>query len=113
MSLEIDSVLVLFRSLSVLVLGGLGGITPPQSPTAPDKSGPSAFATLMGKAVNTVNQQELTAGKMADAFQKGDPGVELPQVMLEMQKASVSFRALTEVRNRVVSAYQEIMNMQI
>jgi flagellar hook-basal body complex protein FliE len=60
-----------------------------------------------------VNQQELTAGKMTDAFQRGDQGVELPQVMLEMQKASVSFRALTEVRNRVVSAYQEIMNMQI
>ena len=50
---------------------------------------------------------------MTDAFQRGDPGVELPQVMLEMQKASVSFRALTEVRNRLVSAYQEIMNMQI
>ena len=33
--------------------------------------------------------------------------------MLEMQKASVSFRALTEVRNRLVSAYQEIMNMQV
>ena len=41
------------------------------------------------------------------------PGVELPQVMLEMQKASVSFRALTEVRNRLVNAYQEIMNMPI
>jgi flagellar hook-basal body complex protein FliE len=41
------------------------------------------------------------------------PGIELPQVMLEMQKASVSFRALTEVRNRFVSAYQEIMNMPI
>jgi flagellar hook-basal body complex protein FliE len=67
----------------------------------------------MGKAVNSVNQQELTAGKLADAFQRGEPGVELPQVMLEMQKASVSFRALTEVRNRAVSAYQEIMNMQI
>ena len=39
--------------------------------------------------------------------------IELPQVMLEMQKASVSFRALTEVRNRMVSAYQEIMNMPI
>ena len=109
MSLEIDSVLAQIRSLSAQAKGGLGGIAPPQSPTA----GPSAFATLMGKAVNSVNQQELTAGKMADAFQRGDPGVELPQVMLEMQKASVSFRALTEVRNRMVSAYQEIMNMQI
>jgi len=33
--------------------------------------------------------------------------------MIEMQKASTSFRALTEVRNRMVSAYQEIMNMQV
>ena len=41
------------------------------------------------------------------------PGVELPQVMLEMQKASVSFRAATEVRNRLVGVYQEIMNMPI
>ena len=113
MSLEIDSVLAQIRSLSAQAKGGLGGIAPPQSPTAPDKSGPSQFANLLNKSINSVNQQELTAGKMADAFQRGDPGVELPQVMLEMQKASVSFRALTEVRNRVVSAYQEIMNMQI
>jgi len=41
------------------------------------------------------------------------PGVELSQVMLEAQKASVSFRATVEVRNRLVSAYQEIMNMPI
>jgi flagellar hook-basal body complex protein FliE len=39
--------------------------------------------------------------------------VDLPQVMLEMQKATVSFRALTEVRNRLVTAYQDIMNMQL
>jgi flagellar hook-basal body complex protein FliE len=34
-------------------------------------------------------------------------------VMIEMQKAAVSFRAVTEVRNRLVSAYQEIMNMPV
>jgi flagellar hook-basal body complex protein FliE len=53
------------------------------------------------------------ATQLATAFQRGDPGVELPQVMIEMQKASSSFRALTEVRNRLVTAYQDIMNMQI
>ena len=41
------------------------------------------------------------------------PGVELSQVMLEMQKANVSFRALTEVRNKFVEAYREIMNMPL
>ena len=41
------------------------------------------------------------------------PGVDLARVMIETQKSAVSFRALTEVRNRLVSAYQDIMNMSI
>ena len=50
---------------------------------------------------------------LADAFERGVDGVDLAQVMLESQKASVSFRALTEVRNRLVNVYQDIMNMPI
>ena len=50
---------------------------------------------------------------LADAWERGTPGVDLAKVMIESQKASVSFRALTEVRNRLVSAYQDIMNMSI
>jgi flagellar hook-basal body complex protein FliE len=107
MSLEIDSVLAQIRSLSSQARVGT-----PQT-TAPQKSGPSEFATLLSKGIDSVNQTEQSAAKLSDAFQRGDPGVELPQVMIEMQKASVSFRALTEVRNRVVSAYQDIMNMQV
>jgi flagellar hook-basal body complex protein FliE len=60
-----------------------------------------------------VNQQQKTASSMAAAFERGAPGVDLPQVMIEMQKSSVSFRAVTEVRNRLVSAYQDIMNMPV
>jgi flagellar hook-basal body complex protein FliE len=107
MSLEIDSVLAQIRSLSSQARVGTS------QATAPQKSGPSEFATLLSKGIDSVNQTEQSAAKLSDAFQRGDPGVELPQVMIEMQKASVSFRALTEVRNRVVSAYQDIMNMQV
>jgi len=107
MSLEIDSVLAQIRSLSSQARAGA-------SPAAaPQKSGPSEFATLLSKGIDSVNQTEQSAAKLSDAFQRGDPGVELPQVMIEMQKASVSFHALAEVRNRVVSAYQDIMNMQV
>jgi flagellar hook-basal body complex protein FliE len=107
MSLEIDSVLAQIRSLSSQARVGTS------QATAPQKSGPSEFATLLSKGIDSVNQTEQSAAKLSDAFQRGDPGVELPQVMIEMQKATVSFRALTEVRNRVVSAYQDIMNMQV
>ena len=107
MSLEIDSVLAQIRSLSSQARVGTS------QASAPQKSGPSEFASLLSKGIDSVNQTERSAAKLSDAFQRGDPGVELPQVMIEMQKASVSFRALTEVRNRVVSAYQDIMNMQV
>ena len=74
-------------------------------------AGGSDFAKLLRQGVAEVNQSEQRSSELATAFERGTPGVELPQVMLEMQKASVSFRALTEVRNRLVTAYQDIMNM--
>lgn len=106
--MAIDSVLAQIRSLSAQARVGTAA-----QATAPQKSGPSEFAALLGKGIDQVNQTQLRAGQLSEAFQRGEPGVELPQVMIEMQKANVGFRAVTEVRNRLVSAYQEIMNMQI
>ena len=105
--MEIDSVLAQIRSLSAQTRIGSS------QATAPGKSGPSEFANLLSKGIEQVNQTDQRASQLSAAFQRGEPGVELPQVMIEMQKASVSFRALTEVRNRLVSAYQDIMNMQV
>jgi flagellar hook-basal body complex protein FliE len=105
--MEIDSVLAQIRSLSAQT-------RPSAAPTAgPAQSGPSAFASLMSKGINEVNETQQRAGQLQDAFQRGDPSVDLSQVMIQMQKANVAFRAVTEVRNRLVSAYQEIMNMQV
>ena len=81
--------------------------------TAATAAAPSAFANLLKTSLDEVNRSAQSASAMADAFQRGTPGVELPQVMIEMQKASVSFRAVAEVRNRLVAAYQDIMNMQL
>ena len=50
---------------------------------------------------------------MAAAFEMGDPNVDLADTMLALQKSSLSFQALSQVRNKLVSAYQEIMNMQV
>ena len=65
------------------------------------------------QGIDSVNQTQARATDLATKFERGVPGVELPQVMLEMQKANVSFRALTEVRNKFVDAYREIMNMPL
>jgi flagellar hook-basal body complex protein FliE len=105
--MEIDRVLAQIRSLSTQLRPNVA-----QQPAA-QTSGPSDFATLLRQGVAQVNQSEQHATQLADAFTRGTPGVELPQVMVQMEKASVSLKALTEVRNRLISAYQDIMNMQM
>jgi flagellar hook-basal body complex protein FliE len=73
----------------------------------------NSFATLMRSGLEQANQTELRANDLADKFERGVPGVDLPTVMLEANKANLSFRAVTEVRNRLISAYTDIMNMQM
>lgn len=76
------------------------------------KQGPE-FSTMFKSAINSVNETQQTAKVMVTAYEQGDPGVSLSQVMVASQKASVSFEALTQVRNKLVEAYQSVMNMPI
>ena len=106
--LEINRVLEQIRSLSAQTK-----VSTAQAPQTQQTNGPSAFANILRQGLDAVNQNQVQANQMTDAFARGTPGVELPQVMLATAKASVSFHALNEVRNRLVSAYQDIMNMQL
>jgi flagellar hook-basal body complex protein FliE len=107
-SMQINDVLAQIRALSAQT----GALARPGSAA----SGPApvgGFGTLLKQGIEAVNRTQLEAGKLADAYERGAEGVDLARVMVESQKAAVSFRALTEVRNRLVSAYQDIMNMPI
>jgi flagellar hook-basal body complex protein FliE len=115
-SLQIDAVLSQIRSMQSQVRGLSSNMQEaPQSVAGvrPDAAAPGSFANVLKQGIDQVNQAQQKASSLSTQFEQGVAGVELPQVMLEMQKASVSFRALTEVRNRFVSAYQEIMSMPI
>lgn len=71
------------------------------------------FVDLLKQSVDKVNQTQQQATKLGDAFQQGDPDIKLSEVMVSLQKANISFQAMLQVRNKLVHAYQEIMNMQI
>lgn len=71
------------------------------------------FAEALTSTLNAVNGLQQNAGDMAQRFESGDPDVKLSSVMIEMQKSRIAFEATAQVRNRVVAAYQDIMNMQI
>lgn len=71
------------------------------------------FADLIKRSIDGVNETQQTASALAERFELGDPNVDLVRVMVEMQKARVSFEAVAQVRNKFVEAYREIMNMQV
>lgn len=70
------------------------------------------FTTAMTSAINHVNETQKTAGEMTKAYEKGED-VEIADVMVSLQKANVEFQATVQVRNKMVEAYQQIMNMPI
>ncbi|HHC71660.1 MAG TPA: flagellar hook-basal body complex protein FliE [Thiotrichales bacterium] len=107
--IEISQVLAQMRALAARAQAGVEGAATPGQVERGEGPG---FADLLKKSLDAVNETQKEAGALARAFEKGDPNVDLPQVMVALQKASVSFQAMTQVRNKLVDAYQEIMRMQ-
>ena len=71
------------------------------------------FSSMLKTSIDKVNQQQMKAAELANRFEQGDSTVELSRVMIEMQKARVSFEAAKQVRNQLITAYQEIMSMPV
>ncbi len=77
---------------------------------APEQGG---FAQVLKASLDQVNSAQSRAEGLGKRFALGDDSVNLSDVMIAGQKASISFQATVQVRNKLVSAYQEIMNMQV
>ena len=104
-SMQISQVLAEMRALQARA----SGIS--EAPAAAAQ--PSEFANLMKNSVDHVASMQNQATALADAYEGGDKSVDLTKVMLEVQKASLAFRAMTEVRNKLVDAYTQVMNMSV
>jgi len=71
------------------------------------------FGNLLSSALNTVNGLQQDAGQKVRAVEMGDRSVSLAEAMIASQKSSVAFEATVQVRNKLVDAYKEIMNMPV
>jgi flagellar hook-basal body complex protein FliE len=100
------------RALAAQAAAGAPGAAPAGA-AAQGAGGAADFGVAMKEALARVNDLQQGAAAAAAAFERGAPGVDLTSVMLEVQKASLAFKAVTEVRNRLVAAYQEVMSMPI
>jgi flagellar hook-basal body complex protein FliE len=74
---------------------------------------PASFSETLNSALQGVNNTQKEAGALAQAFELGDPRADLARVMVAAQQSQVAFRATVEVRNRLVQAYQDVMNMPL
>ncbi len=71
------------------------------------------FAQVLQSTLKEVSAAQEEARAMSRDFSAGDPDVKLQEVMVNLEKASLSFQQMVQVRNRLVTAYQDIMNMPV
>lgn len=87
-------------------------LAPVAPAAAPAASGTDAFAQAFADAISKVETFQSNAQASADKFLSGE-GEELHQVALKAQQADLSFELFMQVRNKIISAYQEVMRMQV
>lgn len=108
----------LLQEMSRMASASGSGIAPIANPlSAVGQAGMSQvnnvdFSTVMNQAINNVNQQQLIAGAKQEAVEMGLSD-DLMGTMVESQKATISFSAMLEVRNKLTSALDQIMNISL
>ena len=83
------------------------------SPASGTVAAGASFGDALVRALENVNQAQGEAGELGRRFQLGDTNVSLEETMIAMQKSSISFQAVVQARNRLMSAYHDVMHMQV
>jgi len=102
---NVNQLLAQMRGLAQAAQGGQ--VSKPAQNDLPD------FSTMLKTSIDKVNETQKASGALSTAFQSGDKNVALSEVMVAAQKASVSFQAMVQVRNKLITAYQDVMNMPV
>jgi flagellar hook-basal body complex protein FliE len=106
MSSEISQVLAQMRVVSARIqTGGIETVNP--------ASNKVNFDDLLKQSINSVNQLQQTSASMKTDFQTGKNDVSLAEVMIASEKSSIAFQAMSQVRNKLVDAYKDVMNMPV
>lgn len=109
--IDTQSLMLQMRSLATQA-----GTMPVNNDVSIDQTGQekvAGFADLLAKSVESVSAEQHKSGDMKAAFEKGEADVDLSEVMLQVQKASLSFQAMTQVRNKLVEAYKDVIHMPL
>lgn len=100
--MNVNQVLAQMRSMSIEVSN---------KPEEVEGDGGSDFSAMLKESIDSVNSVQKNSAQLSKSFEMGDQDVSLAEVMIASQKASVSFQAMLQVRNKLVDAYKDVMNM--
>jgi flagellar hook-basal body complex protein FliE len=84
-----------------------------ESATSFEPNAAAPFSELMSQSIDQVNNAMQDSKAITTRFETGDPSVSLAEVMINAQKASIQFSGMTEVRNKLLTAYKDVMNMPV
>jgi flagellar hook-basal body complex protein FliE len=101
---------IMERSDALQRAAGLGGADRLGGAQAP--VGPAGFGEALQGALARVNEMQAQSGAISEAYERGET-TDIAAVMLARQQASIGFEATLQVRNRLLSAYKDIMNMPV
>ncbi|HZV18868.1 MAG TPA: flagellar hook-basal body complex protein FliE [Sphingobium sp.] len=113
-SLSVDSVMALRQSILQrnTALKEVSGGGAAAAPDASGKAGGADFTSALKSAINEVNGLQANANEAAAAFERGDT-TDIAAVMMAKQQASIGFETTLQVRNKLLSAYKDIMSMPV
>jgi flagellar hook-basal body complex protein FliE len=109
-SSRIDAMVTQLRNAATRATGA---IAPPKASDEASPTGRVDFSEALRSSLDQVNGAQKKAESLGERFALGDDSVNLSDVMIATQKASIGFQATVQVRNKLVSAYHDIMNMQV
>jgi flagellar hook-basal body complex protein FliE len=106
--IDVNNLLSQMRQLSLQVKPAEQSFT-----AAATNASQTDFSSLLKKSISSVADAQTDAGQLAAGFERGDAGADLGRTMVAINKADLSLNTLTQVRNKLVDAYNNIMNMPV
>jgi len=110
--MEINQVIAQMRQMTIQAQG----VQPTESTfqvEGSQKVAKSDFSEILAKSINAVNDMQMESGRLKTGFEMGDSSINISQVMIASQKSGIAFNAMVEVRNKLVDAYKDVMNMPV
>jgi flagellar hook-basal body complex protein FliE len=112
-TIDVNNLLAQMRQMSSQMRTPEVAFSSTALPSATPAAGGNSFGAVLRQSIAAVGDSQQQAGNMAAAFERGAPGADLARTMVAIQKADLSLNAMTQVRNKLVDAYKDIMNMPV